>query len=166
MHLMGEYVPRQYWRTLSCCLLRKMFVMLPSPCYEIDYRGPTAPRHAEREQAGLTHRNKSSRKTDRWTHWNYLKGGYGEEGVGLFSGKGWGLIDTRRNICTTYKENIPQLVWPVMGARAQRSCGLSILGGNANTASWGPEQTDSSRADPALSWGILYMISRGRFWLT
>lgn len=96
---------------------------------------------------------KKKTTTDIWTHRNYLKGGYREDVVTLFSGKGWGLIDTRRNVSITCKENITWLIWPAMGARAQRSCGLSILGGNANTAGWGPEQNRELQSRPCFELG-------------
>lgn len=83
-----------YWRTLSCCFLREMFAVFPSPCYKIDCRGPTALQHSEQEQAGLNLRNMPNEKTDRWTGWNYLKGSYREAGVRLFTGKDWGRTDT------------------------------------------------------------------------
>lgn len=147
-------VSRQYCTTLSRHLLRKTFVMLHFPCYEFDYRGPTALQHSKQEWAGVTHRNKKKKQTtDVWTHRNYLKGGYREDVVTLFSGKGWGLIDTRRNVSITCKENITWLVWPAMGASAQRSCGLSILGGNANTAGWGPEQNRELQSRPCFELG-------------
>lgn len=64
-HVVLVCVSRQYCTTLSRHLLRKMFVMLHFPCYEFDYRGPTALQHSKQEWAGVTHRNKIKKTNNR-----------------------------------------------------------------------------------------------------